>query len=69
MMKIGRLSFGVRFAKTKDFKWFYCPLLKETRKNDFYFFWWFGRRWYVALGRRREQEWKKRELESESSDR
>lgn len=48
-MKIGRLSFGVRFAKTKDFKWFYCPLLKETRKNDFYFFWWFGHRWYVAF--------------------
>lgn len=48
-MKIGRLTFGTRAVRTQ-FKWFYCPLLKDgdLRKN-YHFFWWIGRRWYVAL--------------------
>lgn len=48
-MNIGRLSIGKRLYGTKEFKFFYCPMLKETRKEHFWFFWWFGYHWYVCL--------------------
>lgn len=49
-MKIGKLSFGKRAMGTKQFRWFYCPLLKNScQRKEFVFFWWFGHKWYVAL--------------------
>lgn len=48
-MKIGKFSIGKRLHGTKKFRFFYCPLLKETRKKYFWFFWWFGKHWYVCL--------------------
>ena len=51
-MKIGRFSCGIRHCKTKDFKWFYRPISKDTKKKHFVFFWWFGHKWYMALGKR-----------------
>ena len=48
-MKIGRLSFGIRYSNTKDFKWFYCPISTNTLRKEFHFFWWFGHKWYIAL--------------------
>lgn len=53
-MRIGRLSMGIRQCKTKDFKWFDCPLGKGWRKRplwseQFHFFWWFGHQWYIAF--------------------
>lgn len=50
-MKIGKLSFGKRNNRAKDFKWFYCPLTKKHRKQHFYFFWWIGRNFYIALNK------------------
>lgn len=50
-MKIGKLSFGKRYTKAKDFKWFYCPMSKEMKKRYFYFFWWFGHNFYIALNK------------------
>ena len=48
-MTIGhKFAFGVRQVKTKDFKWFYCPILESTRK-EFHFFWWFGHKLFIAL--------------------
>lgn len=37
-MKIGRFSMGVRRCKTKDFKFFYCPLSKGIGREEFHFF-------------------------------
>lgn len=47
-MKIGKLSFGKRWAHTPDFRWFYCPIGQSTLRKEFHFFWWFGHRWYIA---------------------
>ena len=52
-MKIGRFSMGIRQCETKDFKFFYCPLVQGIGKEQFHFFWWFGHRWYIALSKRR----------------
>jgi hypothetical protein len=53
-MKIGkRFSFGIRQCKSKDFKWFYCPIAKGIGREHFVFFWWFGHKWYVALSKKR----------------
>ena len=51
-MNIGRFGMGIRHHKTKDFKFFYCPLGKGIGREKFYFFWWFGHKWYIALGKR-----------------
>lgn len=48
-MTIGKLSFGIRYRSTKDFKWFYCPINKNTLRKEFHFFWWFGHKWYIVL--------------------
>ena len=40
-------------CKTKDFKFFYCPLSKGISREEFHFFWWFGHKWYIALSKRR----------------
>lgn len=54
-VRLGGFSFGIRKCKTKDFKWFYCPLGKYYRKEGFIFFWWFGHKWYMALHRKVKQ--------------
>lgn len=52
-MKIGRLSFGRRPIPTTDFRWFYCPFLKNgTMRKKYHFFVWIGRRGYIALKKR-----------------
>ena len=48
-MKIGKLSFGKRMCKTRDFKWFYCPIPLSKERKGFRFFWWFGHGFYIAL--------------------
>lgn len=57
-MKIGRLFFGIRKYGTHKFRWFYCPLGKGISREKFVFFWWIGRKWYIALPKRKggEQE-------------
>ena len=52
-MTIGRFGMGIRHCKTKDFKFFYCPLSKGISREEFHFFWWFGHKWYIALSKRR----------------
>lgn len=52
-MTIGRLDIGIRCCKTKDFKFFYCPVDKSIFKEKLHFFWWFGHKWYIALSKRR----------------
>lgn len=52
-MNIGNLYFGRRAYGTKNFRWFYSPILKENMKrNGFVFFWWFGHNWYICLKRK-----------------
>lgn len=51
-MNIGRFGMGIRYHKTKDFKFFYCPLGKGIGREKFHFFWWFRHKWYIALGKR-----------------
>ncbi len=46
-MTIGNLRVGKRIHISKDFKWFYCPLLNP--KEHYWFFWWFGHKWFVCL--------------------
>lgn len=52
-MTIGRLSFGIRCCTTKDFKWFYCPIITNDLIKEFHFFWWFGHKWYIALNKKK----------------
>ena len=49
IMNIGKLYFGKRLYGTNEFKFFYCPLLKENSEKNFWFFWWIGYHWYVCL--------------------
>ena len=43
-------EFGKRIWETEDFKFFYCPLIKSSKKEGrFVLFWWFGRNSFVAL--------------------
>lgn len=45
-----KLFIGKRAMGTNKFRWFYSPMLKQTRKaNGFIFFWWFGHNWYICL--------------------
>ena len=55
-MRMGRLSMGIRQCKTKDFKWFYCPLGKRVGKEHFVFFWWFGHKWYIAMNKKNSRK-------------
>lgn len=51
-MKIGRFHMGIRQCRTKDFKYFYCPLSESISREKFHFFWWFGHKWYIAWSKR-----------------
>lgn len=53
-MNIGRLSIGKRLHGTRNFRFFYCPMLKKHRKEYFWFFWWFGYHWYVCLPKKKD---------------
>lgn len=52
-MMIGRFGMGIRQCKTKDFKFFYCPLGEGIGKEKFHFFLWFGHKWYIVLSKRK----------------
>lgn len=49
MIHIGRFYMGRRCAGTRQFKWFYHPLLKVNEEANFKFFVWIGWHLYACM--------------------